>query len=155
VNHLRSKSMIREGARLKIPRGPFHAVVRKHTYTMDVFLGDVLARTYKVGLGEHDSTPTGTWRVKNKLSNPTYFPPRGGKVIHADDPKNPLGEHWLGLEGIAGEAKGQLRYGIHGTNEPESVGKNSSLGCIRMHNEDVAELFTMLVVGSSRVVIEK
>lgn len=155
ANNLRNKSRIREGARLKIPKGPFRAVVHKQTYTMDVFLDDILVRNYKVGLGEHDSTPTGTWRIKNKLMNPTYFPPRGGKVIQADDPENPLGEHWLGLEGIAGEAKDQLRYGMHGTNEPDSIGKDMSLGCIRLHNEDVAELFTMLVVGHSHVVVNK
>lgn len=155
VNNLRSKSMIREGARLKILHGPFHAVVHKRTYTMDVFLDDVLVRTYKVGLGEHNTTPTGTWHVKNKLTNPTYFPPRGGQIVQADDPNNPLGEYWMGLEGVAGEAKDQLRYGIHGTNEPNSIGRDLSLGCIRLHNEDVAELFSMLVVEQSQVVVKE
>ncbi len=154
VNNLRNKSMIREGARLKVLRGPFQAVVLKRDHTMDIYLDDVLVRTYKVGLGEHDSTPTGTWRVKNKLTNPTYFPPRGGKIIQADDPKNPLGEHWIGLEGVAGEAKNQLRYGIHGTNDPNSIGKDMSLGCIRLLNEDVTELYSLLVVGSSQVIVK-
>jgi LysM repeat protein len=154
INNLTNKGMIREGARLKLAQGPFHAVVHKRIYTMDVFLDDVLVRSYRVGLGEHNSTPTGTWRVKNKLLNPTYFPPRGGKIIQADDPNNPLGEHWIGLEGVAGEAKDQLRYGIHGTNEPDSIGKNMSLGCIRLLNEDVQELFSMLVVGHSQVTVK-
>jgi len=154
VNSLANMSMIREGARLKIVNGPFGAVVHKGEHVMDIFLDDVLVRTYKVGLGEHDSTPTGTWKVKNKLTNPTYFPPRGGKIVQADDPNNPLGEHWLGLEGIAGEAKSQLRYGIHGTNEPDSIGKNLSLGCIRLHNQDVNELYTLLVIGHSQVAVK-
>ncbi len=154
INNLRNKSMIRQGARLKVLHGPCHAIVYKSDHRMDVYLGDVLIRTYEVGLGEHNSTPTGTWRVKNKLRNPTYFPPRGGKIISADDPENPLGEHWLGLEGVSGEAKDQLRYGIHGTNEPESIGKDSSLGCVRLHNEDVAELFTLLVIKDSTVVVK-
>jgi lipoprotein-anchoring transpeptidase ErfK/SrfK len=154
MNNLRSKSMIRQGARLKVARGPFQAIVHKRQHALDVFLDDVLVRSYKVGLGEHNSTPTGTWRVKNKLENPTYYPPRGGKIVHAEDPNNPLGEHWIGLEGIAGEAKGQERYGIHGTNEPDSIGKDASLGCVRMHNEDVAELYTLLVIGHSQVTIK-
>jgi lipoprotein-anchoring transpeptidase ErfK/SrfK len=153
MNNLGNKATIREGARLKVVRGPFNAVVRKRDFTLDVFLDDVLVRTYKVGLGEHGSTPTGTWKVKNKLTNPTYFPPRGGKVIQADDPSNPLGEHWIGLEGVAGEAKNQERYGIHGTNEPDSIGKEASMGCIRMHNADVEELYSLLVIGDSQVTV--
>jgi lipoprotein-anchoring transpeptidase ErfK/SrfK len=154
VNNLTNRTMIREGSRLKVVKGPFSAVVSKKEYTLDVYLDDVMVRTYKVGLGEHGSTPTGTWRVKNKLENPTYFPPRGGKVVQADDPSNPLGEHWLGLEGVSGEAKNQERYGIHGTNEPASIGKDSSLGCIRMHNADVGELYTMLIIGDSQVTVK-
>ncbi len=153
INNLSNKSMIREGARLKVARGPFHAVVHKRQHALDVFLDDILVRTYQVGLGEHNSTPTGVWCVKNKLTNPTYFPPRGGKIVHADDPENPLGEHWLGLEGVGGEAKDQLRYGIHGTNEPDSIGKSLSLGCIRMHNRDVSELYTLLVLKHSKVTV--
>ena len=155
INNLRNMSMIREGARLKVTRGPFSLLVYKGQHVADAYLGDVLVRTYRVGLGKHASTPTGTWRVKNKLTNPTYFPPRGGKIVQADDPNNPLGEHWLGLEGVSGEAKSQVRYGIHGTNEPESIGKDLSLGCIRLHNEDVAELYTLLVVGKSQVTIQE
>jgi lipoprotein-anchoring transpeptidase ErfK/SrfK len=153
MNNLGNKANIREGARLKVVRGPFNIVVHKGTFTMDVFLDDVLVRNYKVGLGDHGSTPTGTWKVKNKLTNPTYFPPRGGKVIQADDPNNPLGEHWLGLEGVAGEAKDQERYGIHGTSEPNSIGREASMGCIRMHNADVEELYSLVVVGDSQVTI--
>jgi len=153
INNLGDKTIIREGARLKVVRGPFNAVVRKREFVMDVFLDDIMVRTYKVGLGEHGSTPTGTWRIKNKLLNPSYFPPRGGKIIQADDPNNPLGEHWLGLEGVAGEAKNQERYGIHGTNEPNSIGKEMSLGCIRLHNADVTELYMLLVIGDSQVTV--
>ncbi len=153
VNNLGAKAMIREGARLKLIKGPFSVVVNKKEFTLDVYLDDIVVRTYKVGLGEHGSTPTGLWRVKNKLENPTYFPPRGGKVVQADDPNNPLGENWLGLEGVSGDAKSQERYGIHGTNEPDSIGKNSSMGCIRMHNADATELYSLLILGESQVTI--
>ncbi len=154
INNLVGKTMIREGTRLKVVKGPMNAIVLKKQYTLDVYLDDVMIRTYKVGLGEHDSTPTGTWRVKNKLKNPTYFPPRGGRIVQADDPNNPLGEHWIGLEGVSGDAKNQERYGIHGTNEPDSIGKNSSMGCIRLHNADAADLYELLIVGESQVVIK-
>jgi len=60
-------------------------------------------------------------------------------VIRHDDPENPLGEHWIDI----GDS-----FGIHGTNEPDSIGKAESKGCIRMKNEEVAELYDFLVVGS-------
>ena len=67
--------------------------------------------------------------------------------------QNPLGERWIGLEGVSGEALGQKRYGIHGTIAPESIGMSVSLGCIRMYNEDVEALYTYLVEKHSTVEI--
>jgi len=153
VNGIVDKHRIREGQTIKIVKGPFRAVVSKRTYTLDVYLGDTFVRNFQVGLGADDSTPTGEWRVATKLMNPTYYPPRGGDIIAADDPKNPLGERWIGLVGISGAAVEQERYGIHGTNDPESIGKSVSMGCIRMHNEDVEALYTYLVESHSTVTV--
>ena len=69
-------------------------------------------------------------------------------------PTSPLGEPWIGLEGIAGDAAGQQKYGIHGTSKPESIGKNMSLGCIRLRNQDVEELYTLLVENVSTVIVK-
>ena len=154
VNGIQNKNMIHIGQRLKVVRGPFRAVVRKKSYSLDIYLGDTFILRYKVGLGEDDSTPRGEWRVQNKLKNPTYYPPRGGKIIGADNPKNPLGERWVGLAGVEGETLGLLRYGIHGTIEPQSIGKSLSLGCIRMYNEDVEFVYDLLVEKHSIVTIQ-
>lgn len=153
INGIPDKNRIREGQVLKVLRGPLHAVVLKRAYRLDIYLGDVLVRSFPVGLGLDDSTPTGGWKVKNKLENPTYYPPRGGAIISADDPDNPLGERWIGLEGVSGDALAQERYGIHGTNEPESIGKSVSLGCVRMHNPDVEQVYSYLIEGKSTVTI--
>ncbi len=158
INGIVRKDLIQLGQTLKVVGGPFHVVVNCESFTMNVFLGDgpgrILVRQFPVGLGEDDGTPRGTWKVKNKLENPTYYPPRGGKIVTADDPQNPLGERWIGLEGVAGDAVGQQRYGIHGTIEPHSIGQNASLGCVRMHNADVESLYDLLVVGHSTITIE-
>lgn len=153
INGIADKHRIREGQAIKVIRGPLRAVVHKRAYRLDVYVGDVLVRSFPVGLGMDDSTPTGEWRVKNKLENPTYYPPRGGAIVSADDPANPLGERWIGLEGVSGEALSQERYGVHGTNEPESIGKSVSLGCVRMQNGDVEQLYSYLVEGRSTVTI--
>ncbi len=151
INGIANKNRIRMGQNIKVVHGPFHARIDPTTFSMDIYLKDTLVRHYKVGLGEHGSTPSGKWRVGEKLENPTYHPPRGGKLILADDPENPLGERWIQLEGIAGDAVGQESYGIHGTIEPDSIGRNKSMGCVRMHNEDVAEVFTYLARKKSIV----
>ncbi len=155
INNIKDMHMIQAGRRIKVVQGPFHARVTKSTHTMDVFCGDVFVDHFKVGLGVEDGTPTGTWTVSTKLKNPTYYPPRGGDMIAADDSLNPLGERWIGLEGIGGEAIGQSRYGIHGTIEPDSIGKDASMGCIRMHNEDVERLFSLLIEKKSVVEIRE
>ena len=151
INNIGNKNMIRVGQTLKVVVGPFHAVIDKKSFSMDLYVQDTLVHRYAVGLGVNDNTPTGDWVVGSKLTNPTYYPARGGKIVAADDPDNPLGEYWIALVGVGGDAVGQQRYGIHGTNEPDSIGKNMSLGCVRMHNEDVAEVYSMLVPRESTV----
>lgn len=159
INNIPDARRLRAGQTIKVVRGPIHAVVDKRRFTMDLFFGSpggedsVYITTFRVGLGSNDSTPTGLWRVtpENKLRNPTYYSPRGEGIIHADDPMNPLGEFWIGLTGVEGDAVGRLSYGIHGTIEPDSIGRMASLGCIRLLNEDVERVFEMLFEGRSLV----
>ncbi len=153
-NGIADKNRIRDGQRIKVVRGPFHAVVRKADYVLEVYLGNTFVRQYPVGLGAESSTPSGKWVVENKLKNPQYYPARGGQIILADDPDNPLGERWIGLRGTEGDAVGQERYGIHGTIEPDSIGRSASMGCIRMHNADVEEFYDLVVVNHSAVTVE-
>ncbi len=153
VNGIADKHRIRSGQTIKVVKGPFRASVSKSKFRLDLYLQDVLVKSYTVGLGADGSTPTGEWRVGTKLVNPTYYPPRGGDILSADDPTNPLGERWIGLIGVSGEALGQERYGIHGTIEPDSIGKNSSMGCIRLRNSDVEVLYDFLVEKQGTVTI--
>jgi lipoprotein-anchoring transpeptidase ErfK/SrfK len=154
---------LRAGATIKLVQGPFFAVVDKTKFTMDMYLGGLpgeksamYVTTYRVGLGKDDSTPPGTWMVEpqRKLKHPTYYSPRGEGVIAADDPKNPLGGYWIGLTGTDGQAVGKESYGIHGTIDPASIGKQSSMGCIRMANDDIPLVFEMLVEGKSLVLVK-
>lgn len=163
INGISDPTKMRAGQTLKIVQGPFHAVVTKSTFTMDLYLGSpggseaVLVASYPVGLGKDDSTPAGTWLVEphKKLKNPVYFSPRGEGVIEANDPANPLGEFWIGLMGTDGEAVGKSSYGIHGTIDPASIGKQESMGCIRLLNEDVERVYELLVEGKSQVVVKE
>lgn len=162
LNNISDPRRIRAGQTLKVIKGPFHAVVTKSAFTMDVYLGaaggegSLYVCTLPVGLGMDDSTPAGSWQVEpgKKLVNPKYFSPRGGGVVEPDDPANPLGEFWIGLIGTQGAALGKTSYGIHGTIEPASIGKMDSLGCIRMLEQDISLVYDMLVEGKSTVLIK-
>jgi len=154
INGISDAGRIRGGQRIKLLNGPFHVKIYKSKFRMDVYLGGLYVRSYRVGLGRDEGTPLGTWKVKERLENPTYYPPASAgekRIVAPDDPTNPLGEHWIGLEGVSGAAVGREGYGVHGTIEPESIGQAVSLGCVRMHNEDVAQLYTLLLPGNSTV----
>lgn len=99
--------------------------------------GDQVIRVYRTAVGAPKSpSPIGTYQIINRISNPTYFAP--GKVI-PPGPGNPLGTRWLGLS-LGG-------YGIHGTNQPQSIGRAASHGCIRLRNKDIEELFQLVRAG--------
>ncbi len=153
LNQIRDPIRLQVGRRLKVLHGPFHAVVDKGQHRMDVLLGEVLVRSYPVGLGTNGGTPTGTWVVREKLFNPDWTDPSTGRHYPAEDPENPIGEHWIALECRSGECLGRVGFGIHGTIEPESIGGNRSMGCVRLAPEDVAFLYDLLVVGRSTVII--
>jgi LysM repeat protein len=147
---------IHPNQRLKVPRGPFHAKIHKSKFRLDVYLQDLYLRSFPIAIGADQDTPEGKWRVKNRLTNPTYYPPPSAtkkRIIPPDDPTNPLGERWIGLLGIEGDALGHNGYGIHGTIEPDSIGKAVSLGCVRMHNKDVEFVYKLMLPGHSTVTI--
>jgi hypothetical protein len=94
---------------------------------------------YTVAVGKASTpSPAGRFTINARVSNPTYS--HRGKVV-APGPKNPVGSRWMGLS-----VKG---YGIHGTNEPGSIGKAASHGCIRMGKADLEELFAQVEVGDA------
>lgn len=141
------------GQKVKLVTGPFHAIVDKSDFRLDLFAGSpedsnnwVYIRSFPVGLGENDGTPLGTFVIRkdSKLVNPPWTNPRTGEHFGADDPKNPIGERWLGFEGV-GAASAHTGYGLHGTIDPESIGKSKSMGCVRMADDDIALVYEMLV----------
>ncbi|MFQ5411724.1 MAG: L,D-transpeptidase, partial [Phycisphaerae bacterium] len=108
-------------------------------------------RSFRVGLGTNGGTPLGRWFVKNKLENPAWTDPGTGRYYAAADPDNPIGERWIGIECVEGGCLGREGFGIHGTIEPQSIGENMSMGCVRLVPEDVALLYDLLVERHSHI----
>jgi lipoprotein-anchoring transpeptidase ErfK/SrfK len=159
INGLKSEKSLRVGQTIKIPVTAFHAEVSKSAYIMRVYAGEgptrVMIAAFPVGLGEFDSTPTGVFMVrpKSKLINPEWKNPRTGEHFAADDPKNPIGERWIGLLGVEAHNQGFKGIGIHGTVEPSSIGKQASMGCVRMGDSDVEMIYELLTEPNSTILI--
>ncbi len=160
VNDIKDARRLQANQQIKLIKGPFNALVYKGAFTLEIWLGSpgekgaLYITSFPIGLGKDDSTPTGVWAVGNTVKDPAYYSPRGGGVIAADDPKNPLGKYWIALIGTEGKAVGKTSYGIHGTIDPNSIGKQESMGCIRLRNEDVATVYQLLITGKSIVVVK-
>jgi LysM repeat protein len=153
INNIKRPEAIRVGQKLKLPKGPFTAVVWKGDYRIDLCIGAgddrVVFASLPVGLGSSNGTPTGRFRVRigSKLLDPEWRHPVTGEYFASDDPKNPIGEHWLGLEGIDASNQELLGYGIHGTIDIDSIGQDRSLGCVRLLADDVALVWEALGDG--------
>ncbi|NLP13649.1 MAG: LysM peptidoglycan-binding domain-containing protein [Clostridium sp.] len=104
---------------------PTRIVISIATKTLSLYREGRLVRSYPVATGKPTTpTPRGTFTIVNKQINP------GG----------PFGTRWMGLS--------KPHYGIHGTNNPASIGTAASNGCVRMYNEDVNVLFNQVAVGT-------
>ncbi len=157
LNGISRAENLRAGETLKVVNGPFRAVADRTKFTLTVYLGDTIAYTWPISTGrEGRSTPTGVWEVTKgkKLINPEWTDPDTGKTFMPDDPDNPLGERWIAIHGIEGDAVGRTGFGIHGTIEPDKIGQSASRGCIRLRNQDVEVVYDMLMEGKSHVVIK-
>ena len=117
-------------------------------------LGQGRAIRYGVGVGREGFTWSGTQTISRKAEWPDWHPP--AEMISrqpylprfmAGGPGNPLGARAIYL--------GSSQYRIHGTNDPSTIGKFVSSGCIRLTNEDIADLFGRVDIGTRVVVLPK
>jgi L,D-transpeptidase ErfK/SrfK len=163
-NGLAKNSLLREGQLLRIenlhvvPQSESDGIVINIPQRMLFYFGDgTFASAYPLGLGRADwPTPTGRFTVVNKEENPTWDVPesiqeemrREGKEVQTrvpPCPENPLGKHWIATS-IPG-------YGIHGTNAPASIYQFRTHGCIRLHPDDIGDLFGRVQVGTPGLII--
>lgn len=117
--------------------------VDKANYVLTVMNHDRPLRRFPVGLGVNNATPSGNYRVANKLTNPDWY--NRGETVPAGDPRNPLGKHWMGL---GNERGAPTSYGIHSISHPSDLGQPVGRGCIRMIPSDAAALFRLCPIGT-------
>lgn len=144
ANGLKDASL-RAGQKLKVSKAKLNIVVDKSQNILTLKSDQDIFKTYRVSTGKNSCTPVGTFKVTSKIVDPPWYPSSGG-MIPAGDPKNVLGSRWMGIS--------KQGYGIHGTTDPESIGKSVTEGCVRMKNSDVEELYSIIPIGTEVVIID-
>ncbi len=140
LNRIHNPNSIRPGQRIRCPIDPIRAVVEKRSFLMAVYVGDRILRLYWVGHGADDKTPVTEFTVLDKLKDPDWYSP-DNRVYPAGSPENILGRYFVKFSNPNPEISG---FGAHGTPHPETIGTMSSMGCIRMYDADIEELYRLL-----------
>ncbi|WP_226667682.1 L,D-transpeptidase [Metabacillus litoralis] len=106
-----------------------------------------IKEVYQVATGvTEEHTPVGKFTITVKAINPYYRK----KDISGGDPKNPLGTRWMGFN--AKDTDGRI-YGIHGTNNKDSIGRYTTQGCVRLENDHVESLYEKVPIGTNVLII--
>jgi lipoprotein-anchoring transpeptidase ErfK/SrfK len=130
------------GKTFNIYAGSWKIIISKSRKKLYLFDGSKLFKVYEVGIGKQDRTPTGVFLTGGKRKNPDWYSPAG--KIPFGEKGNVLGTRWIRLNPNGKCSREVSGLGIHGTWDPDSIGKAKSNGCLRMHNKDVEELFAIL-----------
>lgn len=142
LNRIGHPSRLQAGQTIKIPTDPIWARVTKGSYTLSVFVGETLVRLYWVGLGKNNSTPETVFRVLAKVDKPDWNHPNG-QLFPYGHPENVLGKYFVKFEHAT-----RRGFGAHGTNQPETIRTQASLGCVRMGDADIEEFFRFIPRGA-------
>lgn len=136
--------VIRPQQKLKVPKGHFSIVVDKSQNQLLLTEDNQFIKLYPVATGKENSTPVGTFKINNKLTNPVWW--KQGAAVPSDSPENVLGTRWLGID--------KQGYGIHGSIDPDAIGQQVTAGCVRMTNTDVEELYDIVPLGTDVTIVD-
>lgn len=134
--------------------GPGTIVISTKERRLYLVVGSGKAIRYPVAVGRRGKQWQGQARINGKYVRPAWSPPAEIKrdnpklpeVIAGGSPENPMGARAMTLSGGG-------QYAIHGTNRPKSIGTFASYGCVRMHNDDIIDLFGRVGIGTPVVML--
>lgn len=152
INELTDPDRIRVGQRLLFMTGRFELEVRLSRHELAVFREGAFYLKFPVGLGSDGKTPTGTFRITDRIERPPWTSPAGIEYAYGH-PENILGTHWMRIVPTGG-TPAYSGLGIHGTADDSSIGRDESAGCVRMFNRDVERLFALVPVGTPVRIVE-
>jgi len=144
INGIENPASLAAGESLKVIRGPFDVMINAKKHELTLLLSGRYAGRFTIGVGQIPLTEN-YYYVKDKLTNPRYTGP-DREVIEAGDPANPLGERLIALGDMAA---------IHGTNDPRNIGRDGLKGCISLSRNDMEDLYDILSVSTSKIILRK
>ncbi|MCE5215517.1 L,D-transpeptidase [bacterium] len=131
--------------RVLMPVRALHIEIDRSDRWLQICYAGTLVKHYQACTGAGNNTPVGEFEIQNKAAWPgwrAYW----GEYIPGGSPRNPLGARWLGTT-ARGHATSRI-IGIHGTNQPSSIGQRISGGCVRLLNKHALELYEVIPVGT-------
>ena len=142
-----------------------HVVMLRKARRVLLLEDGTLLHAFPVAVGMPGwETPTGEFKVLQKIDKPVWVHPVTGQRVEEQGPDNPLGSHWIafhrdcrGRDAHDGDAwitiKGCTTTGFHGTPHRWTVGRAVSHGCVRLYNEDVRALYRQVSLGTQVTVL--
>jgi LysM repeat protein len=144
INGLDPRTALYTGQELKVLHGPFSAVVSLERRELVLYVKNLYAGRFPIGIGQDRPQLEGEYGVQNKVVAPVYRGPDQTTAAGAD-PRNPLGRYALDLgSGVA----------IHGTSDPAAIGRTDNRGTICLGDRDLDDVFGILTIGS-KVTIQR
>ncbi|KZM53350.1 MULTISPECIES: L,D-transpeptidase [Aeribacillus] len=123
-------------------------IINKSVNKLAFFEDGILQRVFHVATGKYAQlTPEGIFPIVTKIKNRPYFKEK----IPGGDPRNPLGDRWLGLDALGYYGN---NFAIHGNNNPRSIGTYASSGCVRMHNAEIRWLFEKVELHTPVIILK-
>jgi hypothetical protein len=154
VNNYKENAILRSGRKVRVAKGAWSIVVDKSLFKLWVCCEGAPFKGYTVTIGTEEKTPAAKFAVGVRNPKPAWWPPaeinfKGKVPVPYGDPANPLGEWWISLDSDLHHG-----LGIHGTNDPKSIGSKASNGCVRMLNEEVGEVAALAFKGMAVTIVE-
>jgi len=149
INAVQDPARPAPGSKLKVLRGPFDAIVYPDRLELVLQVNGLYAGRFPIGIGRDQARLDGSYAVTKKTTRPTYHGPNG--AIPPEDPDNPLGKYWIGLN---------EQIGIHGTNDMRNLRRRDGRGTICLGDRDIEDVYDILSVASescpgSKVIIRR
>jgi lipoprotein-anchoring transpeptidase ErfK/SrfK len=146
INGVDPAAPLQQGQELKVVLGPYHLEVDLSNREIVAYLVDGrYAGRFPIGVGEEVPVADGKYAISGKIEHPNYQLP-SGENVGGGDPRNPLGNLLIEV----GE-----QFGIHGTNSDANIGQVVPPGCIHLRNQDISDLYDMVLTSKSRVTVRR
>jgi lipoprotein-anchoring transpeptidase ErfK/SrfK len=130
-----------------LPGEPY-LIVNKKNNQLAYFENNKIVKTVSVATGKStDLTPEGKFTIVVKAKEPYYRK----KDIPGGSPENPLGSRWIGFDAEGTDGR---TFGLHGNNNPDSIGRYVTAGCVRLFEEDIQWLFDHIPIGTKVHIIQ-